>query len=70
MQLTGHKSVQGVRAYKKINESQQLNTLNILIDIMDNKLSSKQSNINNNINNNHSMSKKTPFRKFLQIQFL
>jgi len=41
MQLTGHKSVQGVRAYKKINESQQLNTLNTLIDIMDNKLSSE-----------------------------
>ena len=33
MQLTGHKSVQGVRAYKKVNEKQQLNTLNTLINI-------------------------------------
>ena len=44
MQLTGHKSVQGVRAYKKINEEQQLNTLNTLINITDSKLSSKQNN--------------------------
>ncbi|RIA96081.1 hypothetical protein C1645_815905 [Glomus cerebriforme] len=70
MQLTGHKSIQEVWTYKKINESQQFNTLNTLIDIMDNKLYSEQNNINNNINNNHSISKKNPFRKFLQIQFL
>ena len=54
MQLTGHKSVQGVRAYKTINEEQQLNTLNTLISITDGKLSSKQNNPSsqdNSINN-------------------
>ncbi|GBB92599.1 hypothetical protein RclHR1_02030002 [Rhizophagus clarus] len=39
IQLTGHKSVQSVWAYKKVNENQQLNTLNTLINITDNKSS-------------------------------
>ncbi|CAG8486793.1 13812_t:CDS:2, partial [Racocetra persica] len=33
MQLTGHKSVQGIHAYKQVNEDQQLNTINTLINI-------------------------------------
>ena len=42
MQHTGHKSVQGVRAYKKVNENQQQNTLNTLINVTDNKSSPEQ----------------------------
>ncbi|POG62726.1 hypothetical protein GLOIN_2v1846294 [Rhizophagus irregularis DAOM 181602=DAOM 197198] len=60
MQLTGHKSVQGVRAYKKINEEQQLNTLKTLINITDDKLSSKQNNSSsqdNSINDNVEITK-------------
>ena len=43
-----------MRAYKTINEEQQLNTLNTLISITDGKLSSKQNNPSsqdNSINN-------------------
>ncbi|RHZ76606.1 hypothetical protein Glove_195g24 [Diversispora epigaea] len=36
MELTGHKSVEGVRAYKKINEEQKSFTINTLINITDN----------------------------------
>jgi hypothetical protein len=60
MQLTGHKSVQGVRAYKTINEEQQLNTLKTLINITDDKLSSKQNNSSsqdNSINDNVEITK-------------
>ncbi|CAG8765155.1 6383_t:CDS:1, partial [Ambispora leptoticha] len=35
MQLTEHRSVQGIRAYKQVNEDQQLNTINTLINITD-----------------------------------
>ncbi len=36
MQLTGYRSVQGVQAYKQINENQQLHILKTLINITDN----------------------------------
>ncbi|CAB5377561.1 unnamed protein product [Rhizophagus irregularis] len=60
MQLTGHKSVQEVQAYKTINEEQQLNTLKTLINITDDKLSSKQNNSSsqdNSINDNVEITK-------------
>ncbi|CAG8538951.1 26130_t:CDS:2 [Gigaspora margarita] len=33
MEPTGHKSVQGIRAYKQVNKDQQLHTLNTLISL-------------------------------------
>ncbi|CAG8752846.1 7626_t:CDS:2, partial [Racocetra persica] len=55
MQLMGHKSVQGIHAYKQVNEDQQLNTINTLINITD-------GSANNNDNNNN-ISSQTPLQK-------
>ncbi|CAG8849660.1 35169_t:CDS:1, partial [Racocetra persica] len=44
MQLKGHKSVQGICAYKQVNEDQQLHTINTLINITD-----RLANDNNNL---------------------
>ncbi|CAB4437873.1 unnamed protein product [Rhizophagus irregularis] len=64
MQLTGHKSVQGVRAYKKVNENQQLNTLNTLINITDNKSSTFiQENSQNNLINNDNSNSQLPLQE-------
>ncbi|CAB5373840.1 unnamed protein product [Rhizophagus irregularis] len=64
MQLTGHKSVQGVRAYKKVNENQQLNTLNTLINITDNKSSTFiQENSQNNLINNDNSNLQLPLQE-------
>ncbi|GES94698.1 zinc finger MYM-type protein 2-like [Rhizophagus clarus] len=64
MQLTGHKSVQGVRAYKKVNENQQLNTLNTLINITDNKSSTFiQKNSQNNLINNDNSNSQLPLQE-------
>ncbi|CAG8498641.1 7048_t:CDS:1 [Diversispora eburnea] len=56
MQLTEHKSVEGVRAYKKINEEQKSYTMNTLINITDNsknKLKHPLQEISfNSLNNN------------------
>lgn len=57
MQLTGHKSVQGVRAYKQINENQQLNTLNTLINITDKRSTYIQENLQSDSINNDDNSK-------------
>ncbi|CAG8752020.1 2575_t:CDS:2, partial [Ambispora leptoticha] len=44
MQLTGHKSVQGIHAYKQINEDQQLHTINTLINITEANSDNNNSN--------------------------
>ncbi len=50
MQLTGHKSVQGVQAYKQINENQQLHILKTLINITDSINEEKNNSQNNSFN--------------------
>ncbi|CAB5364372.1 unnamed protein product [Rhizophagus irregularis] len=60
MQLTGHKSVQGVRAYKTINEEQQLNLSSVILINVFKVLSSKQNNSSsqdNSINDNVEITK-------------
>ncbi|CAG8621904.1 4383_t:CDS:2, partial [Diversispora eburnea] len=56
MQLTGHKSVEGVRAYKKINEEQKSYTMNTLINITDNSKNNSEHPLQeisfNSLNNN------------------
>ena len=53
MQLTGHKSVQGVQAYKQINENQQLHILKTLINITDSINKEKNNTSQNNSFNIH-----------------
>ncbi len=54
MQLTGHKSVQGVQAYKQINENQQLHILKTLINITDSINEEKNNSSQNNSFQNNS----------------
>ncbi|CAG8815108.1 17615_t:CDS:2, partial [Gigaspora rosea] len=59
MQLTEHKSVQEIRAYKQINEEQQLQTINTLISITDS---------NSNDNDNY-LTSQTPLQEITNMNF-
>ncbi len=50
MGVTGHKSVQGIRAYKQVNEQQHLATMNTLIHAIEPPKSSSNINISSILN--------------------